>query len=153
MLLGYARVSTQDQNLALQRDALAASGCERLFEETASGTSARLPARQELLAYARPGDVVVVWRLDRLGRSLRDLVAVVAALAERDVGLRSLREAIDTTSAAGPDAPARPPQPVNLLVVFDQQVGPRTPQKALGAAQDRRLRPFGVHLEDHRTGR
>lgn len=101
MLLGYARVSTQDQNLALQRDALAAAGCGKLFEETASGSSARLPAREELLAYARPGDVVVVWRLDRLGRSVRDLVDVVSVLADRGVGLRSLREAIDTTSPAG----------------------------------------------------
>jgi DNA invertase Pin-like site-specific DNA recombinase len=101
VLLGYARVSTQDQNLALQRDALAVAGCEKLFEDTASGTSARLPARQDLLDYARPGDVVVVWRLDRLGRSLRDLVGVVATLAEGDVGLRSLREALDTTSPAG----------------------------------------------------
>ena len=101
MLLGYARVSTPDQKLALQRDALDAAGCQRTFEDTASGTSSRLPARHELLDYARPGDNVVVWRLDRLGRSLRDLVDVVTTLAKRGVGLRSLREAIDTTSPAG----------------------------------------------------
>ena len=95
MRIGYARVSNPDQRLALQRDALGAAGCERLFEDKASGAAARLPARQELLDYARPGDVVVVWRLDRLGRSLRDLVEVVTGLAERAVGLHSLHEAID----------------------------------------------------------
>jgi len=102
MMLGYARISTQDQNLALQRDALIEAGCERVFEDTASGGVApRLAARKELLGYARRGDVVVVWRLDRLGRSLRDLVDVVTTLGERGIGLRSLREAIDTTTPAG----------------------------------------------------
>jgi len=101
MRIGYARVSTHDQRLALQRDALDAAGCERRFEDRASGASARLPARQELLDFVRPGDVVVVFRLDRLGRSLRDLVEVVNGLAKRGVGLRSLREAIDTTTPAG----------------------------------------------------
>ena len=74
MRIGYASVSTEDQKLHLQRDALGAAGCEKIFEEKMSGTSARLPAREELLEYARRGDVVVVWKLDRLGRSLRDLV-------------------------------------------------------------------------------
>lgn len=106
MLLGYARVSTPDQNLDLQRDALTSAGCERLFEDTASGASRRrasrrLTSRDELLEYARPDDVVVVWRLDRLGRSLRDLVDVVTSLGDRGVGLRSLGEAIDTTTPAG----------------------------------------------------
>jgi len=101
MRIGYARVSTQDQRLTLQRDALDAAGCDRLFEDRASGAGVRLPARQELLDFVRPGDVVVVWRLDRLGRSLRDLVEVVTGLAEREVGLCSLREAIDTTTPAG----------------------------------------------------
>jgi DNA invertase Pin-like site-specific DNA recombinase len=90
MLIGYARVSTDDQNLDLQRDALRAAGCERHFEEKLSGAAARLPVRGELLEYVRAGDVVVVWRLDRLGRSLADLVAVVTDLAERSIGLRSL---------------------------------------------------------------
>jgi DNA invertase Pin-like site-specific DNA recombinase len=101
MRIGYARVSTLDQNLDLQRDALDAAGCQRLFEERASGTSVRLPARLELLDYARPGDLVVVWRLDRLGRSLHDLVDVVTTLGDGGVGLRSLHEAIDTTTPAG----------------------------------------------------
>ena len=101
MLLGYATISTHDQRLALQRDELAAAGCERIFEDTASGASPRLAARQDLLDYARPGDVVAVWRLDRLGRSLRDLVDAVTGLGERGVGLRSLREMIATTTPAG----------------------------------------------------
>lgn len=101
MQIGYARVSTDDQKLELQRDTLLGGGCERLFEEKLSGAGALLPAREELLRFARRGDVIVVWKLDRLGRSLRDLVEVVAGLGERGVGLRSLREAIDTTSPAG----------------------------------------------------
>ena len=101
MLIGYARVSTLDQNLDLQRDALRTAGCDRIFEERSSGTAPRLRVRDELLAYARADDVVAVWRLDRLGRSLRDLVEIVAELADRRVGLRSLHEAIDTTSPAG----------------------------------------------------
>ena len=101
MRIGYARVSTADQRLALQREALDADCCERRFEDMASGAAAKLPARQELLDFVRPGDDVVVWRLDRLGRSLRDLVEIVTALGARGVGLRSLHEAIDTTTPAG----------------------------------------------------
>lgn len=101
MFIGYARISTEDQKLDLQHDALRATGCEKIFDETASGASARLPVREELLDYARRGDTVVVWKLDRLGRSLRDLIEVVNALGERGVGLRSLHESIDTTTPAG----------------------------------------------------
>ena len=100
MLLGYARVSTEDQKLDLQHDALLKTGCEKIFDETVSGAAPRLPVRQELLEYARPGDTVVVFKLDRLGRSLRDLIDIVNALGERGVGLRSLRESIDTTTPA-----------------------------------------------------
>jgi DNA invertase Pin-like site-specific DNA recombinase len=101
MLIGYARVSTHDQKLALQRDALHDAGCEKIFEEKLSAASGPLPERDHLLTFARPGDVVVVWKLDRLGRSLRDLVALVAALGDRGIELRSLRESIDTTTPAG----------------------------------------------------
>ena len=101
MLIGYARVSTQDQTLRLQHDALTDGGCEKLFREKLSGTSTTLPAREKLLAFARKGDVVVVWKLDRLWRSLRDLIGVVNSLQDRGVGLRSLQEAIDTTTPAG----------------------------------------------------
>ena len=100
MQIGYARVSTDDQKLELQRDALHTAGCEKIFHEKVSGAGARLHAREELLGYARKGDVVV-YRLDRLSRSLRDLVDVVTDLGERGVGLRSLGEAIDTTTPAG----------------------------------------------------
>ena len=101
MLIGYARVSTEDQKLRLQHDALTDGGCEKLFREKLSGTSTTLPAREKLLTFARKGDVVVVWKLDRLGRSLRDLIDVVNSLQDRGVGLRSLQEAIDTTTPAG----------------------------------------------------
>ncbi len=100
MLIGYAWVSTQDQTLRLQHDALTAGGCEKLFREKLSGTRTTLPAREKLLAFARKGDVVVVWKLDRLGRSLRDLIDVVNSLQDRGVRLRSLHEAIDTTTPA-----------------------------------------------------
>ena len=101
MLIGYARISTDDQKLDLQHDALQTIGCEKIFDETASGASARLPIREELLDYALRGDTVVVWKLDRLGRSLRDLIEVITALGERGVGLRSLHESIDTTTPSG----------------------------------------------------
>jgi len=101
MLIGYARVSTDDQKLGLQRDALRAAGCERIFEEKHSAARGSLTAREELLVFARHGDVVVVWKLDRLGRSLRDLVELVAVLGDRGIELRSLRESIDTTTPAG----------------------------------------------------
>ena len=101
MIIGYARVSTNDQKLDLQHDALRDAGCARIFDEKTSATSTHLPVRDELTDYARPGDVVVVYKLDRLGRSLRDLVDVVVRLKERGVGLRSLHESIDTTTATG----------------------------------------------------
>ncbi|MCP3956620.1 MAG: recombinase family protein [bacterium] len=101
MLIGYARVSTEDQKLDLQRDALLAAGCERIFAEKIAGAAARLPVRDEMLDFARDGDVIVVWRLDRFSRSLRDLVVIVTALDDRGVGLRSLRESLDTTTPAG----------------------------------------------------
>jgi DNA invertase Pin-like site-specific DNA recombinase len=101
MLIGYARVSTEDQKLDLQHDALRAAGCTRIFDEKISGTGMRLPARDDLIDYARPGDVVVVYKLDRLGRSLRDLVDIVVRLKDSGVGLRSVHESIDTTTATG----------------------------------------------------
>ena len=100
MLIGYARVSTEDQKLRLQHDALKEAGCQKLFQEKGSA-SKELPARAKLLDFAREGDVVVVWKLDRLGRSLRDLINVVNALNEHGIQLRSLQENIDTTTPAG----------------------------------------------------
>ena len=98
---GYARVSTDDQNLDLQRDALNRAGCDRLYEEKASGKSADRPQLEECLADLREGDMLTVWRLDRLGRSLPDLVRVVGDLEKRGVGFESLSERIETVSAAG----------------------------------------------------
>lgn len=99
--VGYARVSTQDQNLSLQLDALAAAGCEKVFEDRASGTRADRAGLQAALDYVRDGEVLVVWKLDRLGRSLPHLIETVMDLAKRGVGFRSLTEAIDTTTSGG----------------------------------------------------
>jgi DNA invertase Pin-like site-specific DNA recombinase len=100
-LLGYARVSTTDQQPQLQVDALERAGCYRVFTETASGARADRPVLEQLLDQLRPGDTLVVWKLDRLGRSLRHLVDTVTGLAERGIGFRSLQEAIDTTTPGG----------------------------------------------------
>ena len=101
MLIGYARVSTGEQTLDLQLDALAKAGCEKTSTETASGAKAERPVLQDVLGYLRRGDTLVVWRLDRLGRSLRHLIETVAALAERGIGFKSLTEQIDTTTSGG----------------------------------------------------
>ncbi len=101
MLIGYARVSTDDQHLDLQRDALAKAGCERMFEDTASEVKAERTGLTALLAVLRTGDTVVIWRLDRLGRSLKDLIYLVERLDAAGVGLRSLQESIDTASIGG----------------------------------------------------
>ena len=101
-LVGYARVSTHDQDPALQQDALRQAGCARLFEDSGvSGAKADRPGLAAALSYVRDGDVLVVWKLDRLGRSMTHLVETVAALEARGVGLRSLTEAIDTTTPGG----------------------------------------------------
>jgi DNA invertase Pin-like site-specific DNA recombinase len=100
-LVGYARVSTQDQNPQLQQDALGKAGCEEIFVDKASGTLAERPRLSKAMDYLREGDVLCVWRLDRLGRSLKHLVQVVADLESRGVGFRSLTEGIDTTTATG----------------------------------------------------
>jgi DNA invertase Pin-like site-specific DNA recombinase len=101
MRIGYARVSRQDQKLEPQRDALLADGCERIFEEKISSREAERGALQEAFDYCREGDVLVVARLDRLGRSLRELIDLVGELEERGVGFRSLKESLDTTTAGG----------------------------------------------------
>lgn len=99
--LGYARVSTDDQNTAMQADALKLAGCHRVYEDKASGKSTARPQLEECLADLREGDTLVVWRLDRLGRSLPDLVGTVTELEARGVGFESLAEKIETTSASG----------------------------------------------------
>lgn len=101
MLVGYARVSTQEQNPDLQLDALRAAGCEKLFEEKASGAQRDRPQLIATLGYMRSGDTLVVWKLDRLARSMRQLIDTVEDLHSREIGFRSLTEAIDTTTAGG----------------------------------------------------
>lgn len=101
MLIGYARVSTDDQNLDLQKDALIQAGCERILEDHQSGAKAARLGLQAALDYAREGDTLVVWRLDRLGRSLKDLIDLVTQLESRSIGLKSLHESLDTSSSSG----------------------------------------------------
>lgn len=101
MKIGYARVSTGEQDTRLQCDALKRAGCGRIFEETGSGAKNDRPEMQRVLDIARKGDLVIVWKLDRLGRSLRHLIDTVAILEERGVGFRSLTENIDTTTTGG----------------------------------------------------
>jgi DNA invertase Pin-like site-specific DNA recombinase len=99
--VGYARVSTVDQDPTLQLDALAAAGCGRVFEDCASGARADRAGLRSALEYVRDGDVLIVWKLDRLGRSLPHLIETVTSLATRGVGFRSITEAIDTTTPGG----------------------------------------------------
>jgi DNA invertase Pin-like site-specific DNA recombinase len=99
--IGYARVSTDDQHLTLHQDALGAAGCRTIYEITGSGISATRPELENCLKALRLGDSLVVWRLDRLGRGLGDLVAIITGLADRGIGFESLTERIDANSAAG----------------------------------------------------
>ncbi len=101
MLIGYERVSTDDQNLNLQHDALKEAGCEKIFSDKMSGVKADRPGLKEAFDYVRSGDTLVVWRLDRLGRSLKDLIALVEDLEQRQIGFCSLQESIDTTTSGG----------------------------------------------------
>jgi len=101
MLIGYARVSTNDQNLDLQKDALEKAGCEKIFVDTVSGTVAERPGLEKIKEVCRKGDTLIVWRLDRLGRSLKDLIEWVNYLEDREIGLKSLQESIDTTTITG----------------------------------------------------
>ena len=101
MLIGYERVSTDDQNFALQHDALQAAGCTKIFSDKISGAKADRPGLKKALDFARAGDTLIVWRLDRLGRSLKDLIALVEELETSKIGFRSLQESIDTTTSGG----------------------------------------------------
>lgn len=101
MNIGYARVSTQDQNLDSQLDALRNSGCSEIFQEKITGKSKERPELNICLRTLRPGDVLVVWKLDRLARSLKDLVEIISTLEGKQIGFKSLTESIDTTSPSG----------------------------------------------------
>ena len=101
MLVGYARVSTQDQTLDLQKDALERMGCTRIFTDTISGSTTERKGLEEALNYVREGDTLVVWRLDRLGRSLKHLIETITNLNNRKIGFKSITENIDTTTSGG----------------------------------------------------
>src|SRR5437868_15191816 len=101
MLIGYARVSTTDQTLDLQKDALEKIGCSKIFTDTASGAKAERKGLEEALDYVREGDTLVVWRLDRLGRSLKHLIETITTLNNRNIGFKSITENIDTTTSGG----------------------------------------------------
>ena len=101
MQIGYARVSTFDQDLSLQRDALEEAGCKRIFEDTISGAKAIRPQLTAALDHLRPGDTLVVWRLDRLGRSLSELIDLITSLNKEEIAFQSLTEQIDTTTSGG----------------------------------------------------
>lgn len=100
-MIGYARVSTAEQNLDLQVDALEKAGCQRVFTDVVSGARAERPGLIQAMDYLRAGDTLVVWKLDRLGRSIRHLINTINELKVREIGFRSLQEAIDTTSSGG----------------------------------------------------
>jgi DNA invertase Pin-like site-specific DNA recombinase len=101
MFIGYARVSTAEQNLDLQTDALTKAGCERIFTDTAGGAKSERPGLAEALSFMRESDTLVVWKLDRLGRSLKHLIETVVALQRAQKGFRSLQENIDTSTSGG----------------------------------------------------
>ena len=100
-LIGYARVSTTEQHLHLQQDALSAAGCLKIYTDTISGTKSERKGLAEALDFIRGGDTLVVWRLDRLGRSLKDLIERITELHSRNIGFKSLTENIDTTTSGG----------------------------------------------------
>jgi DNA invertase Pin-like site-specific DNA recombinase len=101
MLVGYARVSTHEQNLTLQTDALKKAGCQEIFDDKVSGAGNERSGLKAALKFVRKGDILLVWRLDRLGRSLKDLIEIIAGLEKQGVGFRSLEEFIDTTTSGG----------------------------------------------------
>src|SRR6266700_2886859 len=101
MLIGYARVSKNEQNLDLQLDALKAAGCEKIFHDKITSLKEERKGLDEALAFLRPGDALVVWKLDRLGRTLRHLIDLIATFNQKGIGFKSLKETIDTTTSTG----------------------------------------------------
>src|SRR5512132_1267459 len=101
MLIGYARVSTSDQTLDLQKDALEKAGCDKIFTDTASGAKAERIGLDQAISYVRKDDTLVVWRLDRLGRALSHLIETITGLNNRQIGFKSITESIDTTTSGG----------------------------------------------------
>ncbi|NQT62619.1 MAG: recombinase family protein [Candidatus Marinimicrobia bacterium] len=101
MNIGYARVSTQDQNLDLQNDALKSAGCDKIYTDKMSGAKTDRPGLEEILGFIRKGDTLVVWKLDRLGRSLKHLIQVMQLLDERGIYFKSVQESLDTSTPGG----------------------------------------------------
>ena len=101
MQVGYARVSTTEQNIALQMDALKNAGCRKIFDDKLGGAGSDRPGLKAALGYVRRGDTLLVWRLDRLGRSLKDLIDIITSLEKRGIGFKSVQESIDTTTSGG----------------------------------------------------
>ena len=150
MKIGYARVSTKDQNLDMQLQALREAGCEKVYQEKVSGSKADRPELSKLLANLRQGDVLVIWKLDRLGRTLKHLVALVEELLQKGVGLHSLNDPVDTTSAHGRLT-------FNIfasLAEFEREVIRERTMAGLSAARARGRvggRPKGLSAEAERT--
>jgi DNA invertase Pin-like site-specific DNA recombinase len=101
MKIGYARVSTADQHLRMQEDALKSAGCEEIYSDVISGVKSQRPGLDKALSYAREGDTIVVWKLDRLGRSIQHLIQTITSLIEKKIGFKSLQENIDTSTSGG----------------------------------------------------
>ena len=101
MKVGYCRISTHDQCLAMQQDALKESGCEEIYSDIASGTKSERPGLEQAISFLREGDTLIVWQLDRLGRSIQHLIQTIQSLNNRKIGFQSLRENIDTTTSGG----------------------------------------------------
>ena len=141
MLIGYARVSTGDQNLDLQKTALFRAECEQIFEDTASGKNARRPGLRRALRRLKPGDVLVVWKLDRLGRSVRDLITLVSELQARGVNFRSLTDSIDTSTPAGRFFLPRHERPGGNGARADRRAYPSGVSRSKRAGESRRAPP------------
>ena len=101
MKIGYARISTTDQRLTMQEDALKKDGCQEIFSDIVSGVKSQRPGLDKALSYLREGDVLVVWKLDRLGRSIQHLIETIRSLSDRKIGFKSLQENIDTSTSSG----------------------------------------------------
>jgi DNA invertase Pin-like site-specific DNA recombinase len=121
MNVGYARFSTKEQHLGMQEDALKSAGCEEIYTDIASGAKSQRPGLEKALAYVREGDTLVVWKLDRLGRSTQHLIQTVSSLNERKIAFKSLQENIDTTSSGGKPSLLDNRQIKRMIEMYDEQ--------------------------------
>jgi DNA invertase Pin-like site-specific DNA recombinase len=149
MLIGYARISTSDQTLDLQKDALEKAGCSKIFTDTASGAKAERIGLDEALNYVRSGDTLVVWKLDRLGRSLPHLIETITGLNNRGIGFKSITEAIDTTTSGGKLIF----HIFGALAEFERDIIRERTQAGLNAARSRGRKGGRTHSEKSADGR